>query len=468
MLKKVLANSMIYGLGQNVPKLISLVLIPVITPFLTKEDYGIYGILLAYIGSTTVLKQLGFSVILSNSFFKNPLHYKFVWSRVFGFLLTWNLILALIYTILIPIVIPSTAKENLFIIIIMYVIPTIFFDTIVFFGNKFLHYSQKAISFCIITLIKSIIGYVVLYISVVKFNQGYLGWLYSTFAISFLGALLLGYELLVNKLYPNFNFNYKWLRKKLKIALPVIPHFYSVFLLTNSDRIMMDLFGLSLDKIGEYSLAYQVASYFSLAGVALGMAYGPIIMQMIKNNQGNKIKEITKILSIVFITGAFIVSLWMQDIFKVLVRNETLQSAYSIATVVVFSFTYYPIYYYVNTYLQYVEKTMYLLKISFTSGVLNILMNLFMIPYFGITGAAISTFICYMYLGYSGLILKKFLSYDRNAIKYLFYVPVTIFLFCISISINSLTWKVLLSLLVMIFSFIFILKIRINSNEVFN
>ncbi|WP_196889205.1 lipopolysaccharide biosynthesis protein [Aureivirga sp. CE67] len=460
MLKKIFSNSIIYGLGQHVPKLISLVLIPIITPFLTDEDYGVYGILVAYIGSTTVFKQLGFSVILSNSFYKNPLHYKFIWSRVFGFLLSWNVILSILYMLLIPLIVPESASNNLGLIILLYVLPTLFFDTIVFIGNKLLQYKQKAISFGTITAIKSIIGYLALYLAVAVYDLGYLGWLISSFTISTIGAILIGYEIfLKEKLFPCFKFNYKWLRRKFKIALPVIPHFYSVFLLTNSDRIMMDLFGVSVEKIGEYSLAYQVGGYFSLAGTALGMAYGPILMQMIKNKQQNQIQNITKVLSLVFIGGAFITALWMREIFKILVRNESLQDSYPLAMIVVFSFTYYPFYYYVNTYFQYKEKTLYLLKISFAAGILNIVLNLFMIPYFGIKGAAISTFISYLYLGYSGIFIRYFNNYDKSSYKYLGFALVTVLLFLFTNYFqDNIIIKYVSTLLIILLSIIIIYK----------
>ena len=461
MLKKIFSNTIIYGLGQNVPKIIAIILLPIITPFLTKTDYGVYGILVAYIGSATIFKQLGFSVILSNSFYKNPLHYKFVWSRVFGFLLLWNIILSILFAGIIILVLPNEVKQDLKTVILLYIIPTIFFDTIVFIGSKYLQYAQRPIPFGIITIIKSIIGYAVLYITVVQYRLGYLGWLYSAFASTFTAALLYSYVIMWrDKLLPSFKFNYKWLKRKLRIALPVIPHFYSVFLLSNSDRIMMDLFGISTEEIGRYSLAYQIGGYFSLIGTALAVAYGPILTKMFKEKRKAEIIYISKLLTVGFIFMAFLLAIWMKDIFRLLVRNESLQDAYPIAMIVVFSFTYFPFYYYVGMFLQFEEKTGQLFKISFLAGVLNVVLNLFAIPYFGIMGAAITTFIGYMFMGYFGLFLKDFRKYDDNSLKYLLFALASSVLLVFSFIIKTQMLKISISIGFLLITYLLIKNIN--------
>ena len=462
MLKKIFSNTVIYGLGQNAPKIIAIILLPVITPFLTKADYGVFGVLVAYIGSATVFKQLGFSVILSNSYYKNPLHYKFVWSRIFGFLLLWNFVLALLFVGIISLVLPDEVKKDLLTVILLYIIPTIFFDTIVFIGSKSLQYAQRPISFGIITIIKSIVAYAVLYIAVVQYRLGYLGWLYSAFASTFTAALLYSYVIMWrDKLLPSFKFNYKWLKRKLYIALPVIPHFYSVFLLSNSDRIMMDLYNVSTEEIGRYSLAYQIGGYFSLIGTALALAYGPILTQMFKEKRKAEIINISKLLAIGFIVVAFLLAIWMKEIFLFLIHNDSLQDAYPIAMVVVFSFSYFPYYYYAGIFLQFEEKTKQLFKISFLAGLLNVVLNLFAIPYFGIMGAAVTTFIGYMFMGYFGLFLKDFKKYDANGLKYVLFTLASSVLLVISFFVNTLLLKVGISIGLLIITYI--LTKRINN-----
>lgn len=427
MLKKAISNTLFFGIGQHAPKVISLVLIPIITPFLTADDYGVYGLLVAYIGSTAVFKQLGFSVILSNSFFKHNNRYKFIWSRIFGFLLLWNLVMGIIYALIIPFILPDIVYSDLVIVILLFVLPTILFDTINFIGAKSLQYAQRALPFGVITVFSALIGYAVLYLSVVNYNLGYLGWLWSSFSIAIVSGILYAYLLLIkDKLYPSFKFNYIWLKKRLKIALPAIPHFYSVFLLTSSDRIMMDIFKVNMEEIGKYSLAYQIGGYFSLLGVSLGTGFGPILTKMFHTGQRDEILKITKFLSALFIAIAFILALWMKEIFYFLVKNEELRDSYPIAIIVVFSFTYYPFYLYTNLYLQFIEKTKKLLQISLFAGVINIILNIYMIPKYGVFGAAITTFVGYMWMAYSGFYISNVKKYTAKSINIIVFSGVTL------------------------------------------
>jgi hypothetical protein len=49
MLKKFFSDSVIYAIGPQVPKLIGFLLLPILTKYLTAEDYAIWGIATAYI-----------------------------------------------------------------------------------------------------------------------------------------------------------------------------------------------------------------------------------------------------------------------------------------------------------------------------------------------------------------------------------------------------------------------------------
>ena len=69
MFKKLLSHSFLYSVAPQLPKLLSLALMPILTKYLTDKDYGIYGVITAYIFFISVLKDLGFSVVFVNTFF---------------------------------------------------------------------------------------------------------------------------------------------------------------------------------------------------------------------------------------------------------------------------------------------------------------------------------------------------------------------------------------------------------------
>lgn len=86
MLAKIFKNSLFYGIAPQIPAVASLLVLPLITPHLTKFDFGIRGILFAYIGVLTVFRSLGLQVVYVNSFFHSPMQYKWAWRQLFGFI----------------------------------------------------------------------------------------------------------------------------------------------------------------------------------------------------------------------------------------------------------------------------------------------------------------------------------------------------------------------------------------------
>ncbi|NOS90643.1 MAG: lipopolysaccharide biosynthesis protein, partial [Cyclobacteriaceae bacterium] len=97
-------------------------------------------------------------------------------------------------------------------------------------------------------------------------------------------------------------------------------------------------------------------------------------------------------------------------------RNESLQQSFHLGIIMVMAFNYRPMYAGANSKLLYTEKTKILWRVSFIAGVSNVAMNLVAIPIWGFEAAAYTTYISYMYMGYSGFYFKVFK--EVNPVKY--------------------------------------------------
>ena len=82
MIKEIVKNSAIYGIAPYVPRLISFLLLPILTAHLTDVDYGISGTIAAYTGALQALSTLGLSAYLQVNFFKSPCQYKILWRQI--------------------------------------------------------------------------------------------------------------------------------------------------------------------------------------------------------------------------------------------------------------------------------------------------------------------------------------------------------------------------------------------------
>jgi len=176
-------------------------------------------------------------------------------------------------------------------------------------------------------------------------------------------------------------------------------------MLNISDRVLLDLFKVPIKEIGLYAFAYSIGTYFSIAGKSLQQASAPFYMEYYKlesRDGDKKARTLSYIMQAGLLLLAFFICLWMKELFTFIARNEGLKSSYYIAIPIVMAYCYFPSYFYNGMKMWYIENTKSLMMISVGAAVLSVALNLVLIPLFGIIGAAATTFISFMFLGFGG------------------------------------------------------------------
>ncbi len=411
MLKKLFSHSFLYAIGPQIPKLVNLLILPLITPFLTTLDYGVYGTLLAYTGLMQGIKSLGFDVLFVNSFFKKK-QWRLYWSRYIGGLYVYNILFASIYILVLYLFIPNEAKQNLWWLILLIVTPAILFDVTKMAGSRFFQLNQKPRYIAMVTAIVGITAIFINLYTIAYLKMGYLGWFIAIAIGSLLSFCFYAIPLYFKqKIVPLFTFNQNFWKKSLKVGLPTIPHNYSNYLLNSSDRLVMSQLKTPIEQIGVYNLAYIFGGYLELFGTAVGSAIGPFYSKLhsLKTEVANQqVKTLTFFLQVSFIVLCSLIALWIKELFQLLIKNEDLQHAYSISIIIIMGYAYRPTYWAATSNLIFFEITNKLWRISFIAGLLNVVLNFIFIPLYGIYAAAITTLISLMYLGISPYYIKEF------------------------------------------------------------
>jgi O-antigen/teichoic acid export membrane protein len=409
MLKKLFSHTAIYGLAPQIPRIVSVFTLPIITKYLTEIDFGVYGVITAIAGSIAVLGNLGLNVILSNSFFKSPGQYKWGWRQIYGFLMIWNYPFALLLGLLLYFFIPVEASSNALYIIILNVLPVVFFGPTMVLGNMYYQLKQQPLQIAYRSVIAGFISIIlnVYFIAVLK--MGYMGWFLSGCISTMI--MQASYWWPLNRklgIKPIFNFKWRYIKNSLKVALPTVPHFYSSYLLDISDRAVMRILAVNTGDIGKYNAAYTVANIVQKIGVAAGKAVSPMLYQTYKDNDEYEARKMIFILQTIFLCMTFILSIWLKEIFMFLIKNEELAQVYPLGIIIIMAYNYRPMYLGANNRLFYHEKTKVLLKVTFTAGFINLILNFVLIKYFGYQVAAFTTFAALMYMGYAGYFLKEY------------------------------------------------------------
>ena len=431
-LRKLLSDSFIYAVMPRLSRLLSIAIMPLITRYLTPYDYGVTGILFAYVHIFEGFRTLGFDVVFINAYFKQKENYREIWKKLFGFLTVWAVPYGAVLIPITYIALPADERSKFLSIILFVIFPIIFFDLTVDIGQKYFQMNKQALPFAMISLMVSLVVLVSNYVTIVNFRMGYMGFFVSEFigkVISFICYAFLVFVKL--KLAPNFRFSYEWLRTQLAIAVPTIPHAYAAYILNTSDRVLLDFFRVSVPLIGLYSFAYSFASQFAKIGQSMLIAGRPIMMDMFAQETREKdiqARNLVWILQAGLLSAGFLISLWIKEIIQILASNNELQSAYVYAPLIIMSYTYYPIYFGAINKLYYFEKTQVFWKISFVAAMINLGLNIILIPLMGIWGAVLTTFLSYLYMGYSAYARSEFKETNSTNYREMYWLLLTCFL----------------------------------------
>lgn len=464
MFKKLFSHTAIYGLAPQVPKIASIFALPIITKHLTEVDFGVYGVITAVAGSIAVLANLGLNIILSNSFFKTPGQYKWAWRQIYGFLILWNFPFSILLGFLLYFFIPIEASHNAMKIIILNVLPIVFFGPTSIIGTLHYQLKQQPLQIAIRAVVIGFItvGLNVLFIAGIK--MGYMGWFLSICISTMLNQASYWWPL--NKkqgITPIFNFKRRFIKNSLKISLPTVPHYYSAYLLDTSDRAVMKILNVNTGDIGKYNAAYTVANLVQKLGIAAGQAVIPMLNHSYKNKDEQGARRLIFVLQATFLSITFLLSLWLKEVFMILIKNRELAGVYPLGIIIIMAYNYRPMYFGANYRLMYNEKTKILLKVTFIAGIINVILNLLLIKIFGYQMAAFTTFIGLMYMGYAGYFLKEYK--ETKVLNYypLLWLGLTIILtsaayFLVELALIS---KVFISLSVLLIMFFVIRKIKL-------
>ncbi|MHA7608279.1 lipopolysaccharide biosynthesis protein [Elizabethkingia meningoseptica] len=429
MLKKLFSHTLIYGLAPQVVKVAQLIVLPIVTPYLTAKDYGVFGLITAVVGAVSVFSTLGLNIVLANSFTKSPGQYKWLWRQIYGFLNLWSIIYAIVIAIIIYIFIPEEAKNHTVEIILLNVIPLVLFAPSTNIGNMYYQLSEKPIQIAVRDVLVGTFALLINLYFIKYLKMGYMGWFWAGAIIQvvfqFSYFIPLNYKL---KMKPIYNFKWRTIKKQLIICLPSIPHYYSGYFLSGFDRVIMKFMGVTTASIGKYNAAQIPSNLFMTGTNAANQAIGPFLLKTYKTNDKKTELRLNFSTIIFFLVATSVLCLFLKEVLPLIIKSKGLEDIYPIAIILVMSYNYRPMYTAANNKLFYTEKTKALLKVTTAAAVISVTLNLITIYFFGYQAAAFTLFICYMYMGYSGFFIKEFKESDGTNHYPVFWFVLTIFL----------------------------------------
>lgn len=94
-------------------------------------------------------------------------------------------------------------------------------------------------------------------------------------------------------------------------------------------------------------------------------------------------------------TAVFTVAIWMPDIYRVVIRNESFQSCSAIASIICFANVLLPFYNFTSNVAFIKKDSKQLLWLIFMPGAVNIFLSIILIPILGYVSVVYSTLVSY-------------------------------------------------------------------------
>jgi O-antigen/teichoic acid export membrane protein len=395
-MSKLLKNSLIYTIGNVVTALSAFFLLPLYTKYLTVSDFGITSSM-QIISSVLVIIS---SLALERSLFRVYYDYH-TEKEQRDFLGTIFLsILGAGFVSLLLCFLASRYLNMLFSSISFhpYYTLTIFYSfvlSIINFTQTIAQVRQNAKQFIFISITTLLVTVTANLIFILKFQEGALGYLKG---VLYGGLFVIPFALYYIHSSINYTFNRLKLKSALLFSLPILPSLIGAWVLNLSDRIFIDKF-YTLADVAIYSLGYRIASLVVFMSSAIFMSYNPLFYNIANRKdlsleaQKTQIYRINSaIIILIGIIGLGI--LLFSDAALKLFFPKNYMVSYSYLSVLILSFIIGQVTGLFNLMIYQNKKTKSVAIITICCAGLNIGLNYFLIPLYGVFCAVLSNLIC--------------------------------------------------------------------------
>ncbi|MGR6759138.1 lipopolysaccharide biosynthesis protein [Aeromonas veronii] len=250
---------------------------------------------------------------------------------------------------------------------------------------------ERAVSFGVMQVSQSVLVLILSLALIIGFQQGAAGRVDALMATSVVYAglgLLLLYR---DRLLVLLPLKKAFFKEALSFGGPLVPHVVGIFLLSSIDRFFINR-QLGVAEAGIYMLGVQLSLGMAVVFDAINKALVPWLFRTLSDNNQHQLQQLVKFTYFFFVIVAglggvsFIVGPWVVT----WIAGPEYQRATTVIGWLCLGQAFGGMYLMVTNYLFFYKKTMLLSLVTVCCGLLNIFLLLFLIDDFGIVGVAIA------------------------------------------------------------------------------
>ncbi len=412
-LSSLLRHSSVYTISTFVQRALGFVLLPVYTDtaYITTSSYGDLSLAYTFIAFSTIIYLYGMDLAFMRYFFLGEYKRQDIYRTAFTSILLSSLVLSAVIFFIAPQIGGVVFGEGDYSLFIKLAIGVLFFDGLANLPYLILRAEEKSAVYSAIRIGRFLLEVVLNILFVIYLRQGVIGILYANVIASFINFLAL---LPFQFKYMKGVFSLAVLKSMLKFALPMVPNGLAYLTVEVSDKYLMRIL-LDKDTLGLYAPNYKFGSMFLFVVIAFRTAWQPFFLKAAKEEKDPK-SIYAKVLTYFVLIGTFLVSAgsyFIEYIVRIpIYSGKTIMgSAYwsgvNIIPVILAAYLFYGIYVNLTVGIYIRKKAELMVIFTGLAAIVNVGSNLYLMPNYGIMGAAIATFLAYFVMAGSILIANR-------------------------------------------------------------
>jgi len=397
-LKQILSHSLIkvsaiYFSFGIINKAILFLLVPILTRYLSPEEYGAAANFVTLISLIAIFAGLNIHGVVNVNYFKlEKAQFKLSVSNAFLVLLgSTSIVLVVLYAVKELFANKLGVNENW--IIFAGIIAASQFSTTI--NLKLWLSEEKASKYGIFEFYYALFLVGAVAVFVILFEMGLDGRLWSI-AISTILFSIFSFVLLYKRQLLSLRFHWPSIKDALLFGIPLIPHSVAIWAMSGMERFILT-FMVGLSAAGLYTVGYQLAAIVGIVIASVNNAYLPYMMKKLNAPSESAKRGLVRNSYMVFVSFLLIavfVSVLSIFILPYIVGNQYKDSADFIFWISL-GFAFNGMYLLVAKYILYEKKMYYLSLVTVTSAIIHALSCYLFINLFGPIGAAYSTALSY-------------------------------------------------------------------------
>jgi O-antigen/teichoic acid export membrane protein len=466
-LTKLIRHAAVYGVGRILSKGISLLLVPFYTYYLTPADYGVMEILNLTIMLAGVVVGLGLSSGLMRYYYATEdqqRRHELVSSALFFAILSAGMMTAPAF-LFAGSFSHALLGSSRYAMLIRLAAAQFFFSLSSDIGWVYLRAKQRSGLYVTLTQLFLAIsmGLTIYLVAARKMELAGVFW-GNAVAAAFLWIILMAITIRETGLH----FVPAQFKEMIVFGSPMIFTWIAAYVLNYSDRFFLQRFS-DLSVVGVYSLAYKFGFMVSMLGVQpFLLIWEAQAYEIAKRDNAKEVfSRVFTYWSFVLISGGFLLSLFIREIFDVLV-NQRFGMAYLMVAPIAFAYVIQGIGVYFEAGLLIQKKSKTIAAIGVVCTIICLVMESVLIYFWKSWGACVSTVLCFAVFGVANYIYSQReypIHCDFKAVSKMASAGLALLAVGWLLPIHSFGWRIVAKLALTILFGLMILKLKTFPEE---